>query len=232
MFVEITDIYQKFDDLAITFSGSVDAGQMLVITGHSGSGKSTVLRMIAGLLDESKKAGHAGTICIGGTDVSELAPGKRGIGMAFQSPSLFMHMNVEDNVAYGLRSRGMSRKEARLKAHDMLERMGLSADIFARRMPANLSGGEQQRVSLARTLVIEPKLVLFDEPFSALDAPLRKKLGAELRSQQKDLGFAGIMVTHDLDEAVLLADQITVMNHGEQTWTGLPADFSEDRLSH
>lgn len=143
-----------------------------------------------------------------------------------------MHMNVEDNVAYGLRARGTGRKEARTKAHEMLERMGLPAATFAKRMPASLSGGEQQRVSLARTLIIEPKLVLFDEPFSALDAPLRKKLGAELLAQQKELGFAGIMVTHDLDEAVQLADRITVMNHGVQTWTGAPADFSESLLSN
>lgn len=223
-FITIENVHMHWDSLDISFSTQVDKGEMLVITGPSGSGKSTILRMIAGLLP----AGDGATVFVNGANVTDEAPGRRSLGMAFQSPALFQHMNVVDNASYALVSAGMSRREARAKASEWLEKFGLSA--FEKRMPDSLSGGEAQRVSLVRTLIAEPALVLFDEPFSALDAPLRKKLGAEIRQKQKELGFAGIMVTHDIEEAKALGDVIVVLKEGRETWRGGAAQFEEELL--
>jgi ABC-type nitrate/sulfonate/bicarbonate transport system ATPase subunit len=137
-------------------------------------------------------------------------------------------MRIVDNAAYSLAAAGMRRKERYEKASEWLSRFGLNG--FEKRWPDSLSGGEAQRVSLVRTLIAEPSLVLFDEPFSALDAPLRKKLSEELRQWQKELGFAGIVVTHDIEEARALGDEITVMKAGKQVWSGLPVDFEESLL--
>ena len=145
--------------------------------------------------------------------------------MVFQSHSLFDHLKVDDNVAYGLVSGGMNKKEARLKAADFLKEFGLEG--FEKRYPETLSGGEAQRVALARTLIMNPKLVLFDEPLSALDAPLRKKLAALIRDLQKIHGFTGIMVTHDINEAKTVSDQIILMKQGKIFWQGKASEFDE-----
>lgn len=224
MFFTADDLHMDWDALSIDFSCCVDKGQMLVIVGHSGSGKSTVLKMITGLLPAGKKA----RVMLDGQDITKLAPGKRQIGMVFQSPALFSHMRVIDNAAYALAAAGMGRKERYKKASEWLCRFGLEG--FERRWPDSLSGGEAQRVSLVRTLIAEPRLVLFDEPFSALDAPLRKKLSEELREWQRQLGFAGIVVTHDIGEARTLGDEIRVMKEGRQVWQGLPDAFEEALL--
>ena len=207
---------------------------MLGIAGRSGSGKSTVLRLIAGLL-EPDKTGHGQNtvLMLDGRNLLSVKPARRGVGMVFQAAALFPHMRVDDNVAYGLRclSRlrgGLSKKQSRLRAAEFLERFGLEG--FAERYPDSLSGGEAQRVSLARTLIVQPDLVLFDEPFSSLDAPLRKKLAADIRSLQKKIGFTGIMVTHDIEEAKFMCDLITVLRCGKQIWTGKPENFSEELL--
>ena len=207
---------------------------MLGIAGRSGSGKSTVLRLIAGLL-EPDKTGHGQNtvLTLDGRNLLSVKPARRGVGMVFQAAALFPHMRVDDNVAYGLRclSRlrgGLSKKQSRLRAAEFLERFGLEG--FAERYPDSLSGGEAQRVSLARTLIVQPDLVLFDEPFSSLDAPLRKKLAADIRSLQKKIGFTGIMVTHDIEEAKSMCDLITVLRCGKQIWTGKPENFSEELL--
>ena len=207
---------------------------MLGIAGRSGSGKSTVLRLIAGLL-EPDKTGHGQNtvLMLDGRNLLSVKPARRGVGMVFQAAALFPHMRVDDNVAYGLRclSRlrgGLSKKQSRLRAAEFLERFGLEG--FAERYPDSLSGGEAQRVSLARTLIVRPDLVLFDEPFSSLDAPLRKKLAADIRSLQKKIGFTGIMVTHDIEEAKSMCDDITVLRCGKQIWTGKPQDFGEEIL--
>lgn len=207
---------------------------MLGIAGRSGSGKSTVLRLIAGLL-EPDKTGHGQNtvLMLDGRNLLSVKPARRGVGMVFQAAALFPHMRVDDNVAYGLRclSRlrgGLSKKQSRLRAAEFLERFGLEG--FAERYPDSLSGGEAQRVSLARTLIVQPDLVLFDEPFSSLDAPLRKKLAADIRSLQKKIGFTGIMVTHDIEEAKSMCDLITVLRCGKQIWTGKPENFSEELL--
>ena len=207
---------------------------MLGIAGRSGSGKSTVLRLIAGLL-EPDKTGHGQNtvLTLDGRNLLSVKPARRGVGMVFQAAALFPHMRVDDNVAYGLRclSRlrgGLSKKQSRIRAAEFLAEFGLEG--FAERYPDSLSGGEAQRVSLARTLIVRPDLVLFDEPFSSLDAPLRKKLAADIRSLQKKIGFTGIVVTHDIEEAKFMCDDITVLRRGSQIWTGKPQDFGEEIL--
>lgn len=233
-YFEVRGLRKTWADICIEFSCSIEKGCMLGIAGRSGSGKSTVLRLIAGLL-EPDKTGHGQNtvLTLDGRNLLSVKPARRGVGMVFQAAALFPHMRVDDNVAYGLRclSRlrgGLSKKQSRIRAAEFLERFGLEG--FAERYPDSLSGGEAQRVSLARTLIVRPDLVLFDEPFSSLDAPLRKKLAADIRSLQKKIGFTGIMVTHDIEEAKSMCDLITVLRCGKQIWTGKPENFSEELL--
>ena len=233
-YFEVVGLRKTWADICIEFSCSIEKGCMLGIAGRSGSGKSTVLRLIAGLL-EPDKTGHGQNmvLTLDGRNLLSVKPARRGVGMVFQAAALFPYMRVDDNVAYGLRclSRlrgGLSKKQSRLRAAEFLERFGLEG--FAERYPDSLSGGEAQRVSLARTLIVQPDLVLFDEPFSSLDAPLRKKLAADIRSLQKKIGFTGIMVTHDMEEAKSMCDLITVLRCGKQIWTGKPENFSEELL--
>ena len=238
-YLEIPRLEKQWQNKDATQSFSLDfsiciesKGQMLGIAGQSGSGKSTILRLISGLLKNDSSA----PILLNGTDISRLAPAKRGIGMVFQTPSLFPHLRVDDNVAYGLRHgkpqpielQNLSKSESRKIAAAFLEKFNLQH--CAERYPDTLSGGEAQRVSLARTLIMRPSLVLFDEPFSALDAPLKKKLAADIKKMQAETGFTGILVTHDINEAKSMCNKITVMRQGKQTWTGKPEDFSENTL--
>lgn len=218
------NLKQIFDAVSIDVSFSCDKGTMTSIVGASGSGKSTVLRLISGL----NKACKEQKLVLDGVDVNALPPAKREIGMVFQSHTLFDHLKVEDNVAYGLISGGMKKKEARKQAADFLKQFELEG--FEKRYPDTLSGGEKQRVSLARTLIMKPKLVLFDEPLSALDAPLRKKLAALIRSLQQTFGFTGIMVTHDINEAKAVSDQIILMKKGHIIWQGKASDFDEKMM--
>ena len=218
------NLKQIFDAVSIDVSFSCDKGTMTSIVGASGSGKSTVLRLISGL----NKACKEQKLVLDGVDVNALPPAKPEIGMVFQSHTLFDHLKVEDNVAYGLISGGMKKKEARKQAADFLKQFELEG--FEKRYPDTLSGGEKQRVSLARTLIMKPKLVLFDEPLSALDAPLRKKLAALIRSLQQTFGFTGIMVTHDINEAKAVSDQIILMKKGHIIWQGKASDFDEKMM--
>ena len=233
-YFEVVGLRKTWADICIEFSCSIEKGCMLGIAGRSGSGKSTVLRLIAGLL-EPDKTGHGQNtvLTLDGRNLLSVKPARRGVGMVFQAAALFPHMRVDDNVAYGLRclSRlrgGLSKKQSRIRAAEFLAEFGLEG--FAERYPDSLSGGEAQRVSLARTLIVRPDLVLFDEPFSSLDAPLRKKLAADIRSLQKKIGFTGIVVTHDIEEAKFMCDDITVLRRGSQIWTGKPQDFGEEIL--
>lgn len=198
--------------LEIDFSLDLKEGEMVALLGPSGCGKSTVLRLIAGLLEPDTVKERPALLQLEGQDILSVPAGKRHIGMVFQQPSLFPHLRTDDNVAYGLRCQGMGKKEARIKATELLESFGLSN--FAQRPPESLSGGEAQRVSLARSLIVRPKLILFDEPLSALDAPLRRRLAQDICQMQKEFGFAGIFVTHDLEEAQLVADRIITMDKG------------------
>ena len=219
------NLQKTWPNFTLNFSCHIEKGTMLGIVGHSGSGKSTVLRLISGLISpESKNC----SIILNNNDITHLHPSKRNIGMVFQTPCLFNHMNVVDNVAYGLVSRGIPKKRARSQASTFLQNFELAG--FENRWPDSLSGGEAQRVSLARTLIVEPDLVLFDEPFSALDAPLRKKLAHDIKKLQKTLGFTGIMVTHDIHEAQTLCDIVTVMQKGTQIWTDSAKEYTEDKL--
>ncbi|MCK9170836.1 MAG: ABC transporter ATP-binding protein [Treponema sp.] len=223
------NLYRVWDSVTIDFSFTVEKGTMTVIVGRSGSGKSSVLRLIAGLEKFSLRSdGKKPVITLNGNEITDLAPGKRGIGMIFQNHALFNHLSAADNVAYGLRCKGIHKAEARKRAEEYLSLVGLTG--FGSRRTDTLSGGEAQRVSLARTLIMQPPLVLFDEPLSALDAPLRKKLAADIRSSQKKENFTGIFVTHDIAEAKAVADRIILMKAGRVQWQGRPEDFSENMI--
>lgn len=220
-FFEAENLTQNFESIKINLSFSCEKGTMTCIVGPSGSGKSTVLRLISGLNKPSVEQ----KLFLDGKNISNLPSAKREIGMVFQNHNLFEHLKVEDNVAYGLISKGMKKKEARKIATDFLKNFELEG--FEKRYPDTLSGGESQRVCLARTLIINPKLVLFDEPLSALDAPLRKKLANLIKKLQKEFGFTGIMVTHDIQEAKMIADKILFMKKGKLLWQGKSQDFDD-----
>ena len=223
-YLEIENLHMDYENISIDFSATLEKGKTLAIVGHSGSGKSTILRMIAGLLPSGKNA----KIHLDNKDITKLPPNKRDIGMVFQSPCLFEHLKIIDNATFALDCKGISKKQRQEIGKDWLKRFGL--DSMENRLPHTLSGGEAQRVSLVRTLIAEPKVVLFDEPFSALDAPLRKKLTTDLSTWQKELGFTAILVTHDIEEAKKLGDKIIVMKAGKMIWEGLPEDFVEELL--
>ena len=185
----------------------INQGEFISLLGPSGCGKTTLLRLIGGFLSPT-----SGRIAIGGEDVSALPPNKRPLNTVFQNYALFPHMTVLENVAYGPRRAGCSRAEAEKKALEALEMVGLAA--MAKRSPKAMSGGQQQRVSLARAVVNRPKLLLLDEPLSALDLQLRKRMQLELKQLQMQLGITFIFVTHDQDEAMAMSDRIAVMSSG------------------
>lgn len=223
-FFEAKNLIQNFESIKIDVSFECKKNSMTCILGPSGSGKSTVLRLISGL----NKANENQQIFLDGKNITNLPSSKREIGMVFQNHNLFEHLKVCDNVAYGLISKGMKKKDARKIATEFLKNFELEG--FENRFPDTLSGGEAQRVCLARTLIMKPKLVLFDEPLSALDAPLRKKLANLIKKLQKDFGFTGIMVTHDVLEAKNIADRILLMKKGKILWQGNSQDFDEKLL--
>lgn len=210
MFFEAKNIHKTWDSVTVDFSLECEKNTMTCLLGPSGSGKSTILNIIAGLEENDKDFQDKLKITLDGNDITRLPPAKRQIGFVFQSGALFNHLNVVDNVAYGLITAGMKKKDARKKASEFLYKFNLGG--FDRRMPQTLSGGEKQRVALARTLIINPKLILLDEPLSALDADLRKKMATQLKNWQKEFGFTAIMVTHDLVEAEAVGDVIIKLN--------------------
>ena len=186
---------------------AIAPGELVVCIGPSGCGKTTLLRLIAGFLKPD-----AGVIRLKGADVSALPTRARECGIVFQSYALFPHMRVWENVAYPLRVRGVAVGPRRQRAHAMLEQVGLAG--FGERLPAQLSGGQQQRVALGRALVFEPRALLLDEPLSALDAATRMTMRDEIRRIQRDYGIASLLITHDQDEALSLADRVVVMRDG------------------
>ncbi|WP_052365410.1 ABC transporter ATP-binding protein [Halotalea alkalilenta] len=195
-------------------------GQLLGLLGPSGCGKTTTLRMIAGLLPIS-----AGRILIGDNDISHLPPHKRDIGLVFQNYALFPHMNVGENVAFGLTMRGIGKRESLRRAEEALETVRLPG--LGKRRPKELSGGQQQRVALARALVIKPRLLLLDEPLSNLDAQLRDQMRIEIRDIQQLLGITTVFVTHDQTEALTMCDQVGVMYGGRLAQLGAPEEIYE-----
>ncbi len=197
---------------------AVEQGEFIALLGPSGCGKTTLLRCIAGFLTP-----EAGTIRLAGDDVTRLPPYRRPLNTVFQNYALFPHMSVAENVAYGPRRQGVARDEAAERAAEALELVGLAS--FGERLPAQLSGGQQQRVALARAIVNRPQLLLLDEPLSALDLKLRKKVQSELKQIQHRLGIAFLFVTHDQDEAMSMADRIVLMNRGRIEQIGRGQDI-------
>ena len=196
----------------------VTRGELVCFLGPSGCGKTTLLRAIAGLDPQD-----AGRIGIGGRDVSGLPPSERDFGIVFQSYALFPNLTVADNVGYGLVNRRKSRDVIKARVDELLALVGLS-DQRAK-YPVQLSGGQQQRVALARALATSPSLLLLDEPLSALDARVRHKLRGEIKDLQRRLGITTVMVTHDQEEALAMADRIVVMNHGRIEQVGTPVEI-------
>ena len=194
---------------------AVDEGELLTVLGPSGSGKSTALRVIAGL-----EAPDAGTVRVGGRDVTAADPPDRGVAMVFQSFALFPHLSALDNIAFGLRARGTARDQAARRAREVAATLGLS-DLLGRR-PSELSGGERQRVALARGLAGSPQVLLLDEPLSNLDARLRAEARAEIRRVQEASGVTTIHVTHDQDEALGLGHRVAVLDRGRLQQVGAP----------
>ena len=199
---------------------SLADGEMLVIVGASGCGKSTLLRLVAGL-----EAPTAGRITIGGHDVTGLDPSERDIAMVFQNYALYPHMSVFDNMAYGLRIRGLSRGEITRKVEEAAHLLGLG--LFLNRKPRQLSGGQRQRVAMGRAIVRDPKLFLFDEPLSNLDAKLRVQMRAEIRKLQRRLGVTSMYVTHDQVEAMTLGDRLLILHEGEPAQLATPMEVFE-----
>ncbi|WP_279231292.1 ABC transporter ATP-binding protein [Thermus altitudinis] len=195
----------------------VPPGAFLTLLGPSGCGKSTTLRLVAGL-----ELVDTGRIWLGEREITHLPPHQRGLGMVFQNYALFPHMSVLENVAYGLRSRGLPPAEVGLRAREALRRVGLEG--FENRPPHTLSGGQQQRVALARALVLEPPVLLLDEPLSNLDAQLRRQLRVWLKSLQGELGITTLYVTHDQEEALGLSDLVAVMRGGRLEQVGPPEE--------
>jgi len=198
--LELRDIAKQWDHRPLLdgVNLKVNSGETVALLGASGSGKSTLLKIVAGL-----EAAERGSVWFGGQDITHQPPEQRRFALMFQDFALFPHLNVQDNVAFGLREQGVGKAAAREQARDMLARFGLADHATARVW--TLSGGEQQRVALARALITRPRVLLLDEPFSALDASLREQLRAEFRERIQAAGMSAILVTHDEHEARAMA---------------------------
>jgi sulfate/thiosulfate transport system ATP-binding protein len=220
--IAVTDVTKRFGDFQALDGVSIDVddGSLTALLGPSGSGKSTLLRVIAGL-----EAPDEGTVQIAGRDATTVPPQKRGIGFVFQHYAAFKHMTVRDNVAFGLRVRKRPKAEITAKVDELLKIVGL--DGYHKRYPAQLSGGQRQRMALARALAVEPEVLLLDEPFGALDANVRAELREWLRRLHDEVHVTTVLVTHDQEEAMEVADRIVVLNHGKIEQTGPPRDLYE-----
>ncbi len=218
--VEMAGLHRSYGDVHALdgLDLHLEPGELVVLLGPSGSGKTTALRILAGLEKQD-----AGSIRVGGDDLTDVPANKRDMGMVFQAYSLFPHLTVLDNVAFGLKLRGRSRKERRSRAGDMLDLVGLGE--HKARYANQLSGGQQQRVALARALAIEPAVLLLDEPLSALDAKVRVQLRDEIRRIQLDVGTTTLFVTHDQEEALAVADRVGVMNAGRLDQIASPTEL-------
>ncbi len=217
--IELSKSYGQTEALAPT-SLMVEEGEFFSLLGPSGCGKTTTLRMIAGFVPPSN-----GIIKIGGTDVTFLPPERRGIGIVFQNYAIFPHMNVFDNIAFGLQMRKVEKSEIRRRVAAALEQVGLAG--YDARYQRELSGGEQQRVALARVLITEPGILLLDEPLSALDKKLREEMKYWIKELQSELKITTLYVTHDQGEALTMSDRIAVMNKGHVAQIGEPNEIYE-----
>ena len=225
--VAITDVRKTYaeiialDDINVT----IEDGEFFALLGPSGSGKTTLLRAIAGFVQPQN-----GSITVDDEDIRDLPVHQRGIGMVFQHYALFPHMNVFDNVAFGLSVRKVRGDEISTRVQEILALVELAG--FEKRMPGQLSGGQQQRVALARALVTRPRVLLLDEPLGALDKRLRQQMQIELREIQREVGITTVFVTHDQEEALTLADRIALLNDGRIIQIGPPGDVYERPRTH
>ncbi|WP_249666218.1 ABC transporter ATP-binding protein [Nocardioides faecalis] len=224
--IRLRGLVKHFAEVAAVDGIDLDIadGEFFSMLGPSGSGKTTVLRLIAGF-----ETATAGTVELGGTDVTAAAPFERDVHTVFQDYALFPHMSVLDNVAYGLRVRGTGRTERRARAQEALETVRLGG--FGTRRPHQLSGGQRQRVALARAIVLRPRVLLLDEPLGALDLKLREQMQVELKQLQRDLGITFVFVTHDQEEALTLSDRIAVFDTGRVRQLGTPQEIYEQPTS-
>jgi sulfate transport system ATP-binding protein len=220
MYVEMRNICKYYGDFRASdnVSFGIEKGKLAALLGPSGSGKTTLLRMIAGL-----EAPDSGDIYIDGQRVNDVPAAKRGIGFVFQSYALFRYMTVYDNVAFGLDLMKVPKKEIKKRVTELLELTGLTG--MEKRYPNQLSGGQRQRVAFARALAPNPQVLLLDEPFAAIDAKVRTELRSWLREMVTKLGITSIFVTHDQDEAVEVADEIIITNHGRIEQMGTPMEI-------
>jgi len=213
----VTKRFGRFTALS-DVSFQVKRGEFVSVLGPSGCGKTTILRVVSGL-----ELQEAGTVLIGGRDVSALPTSRRNVGIVFQSYALFPNLNAADNVAYGLRNIDRPRSEVDRRVDELMTLVGLQG--MQAKYPAQLSGGQQQRVALARAMALSPDILLLDEPLSALDAQVRVHLRSEIKDLQERLGVTTIMVTHDQEEALTMADRILVMDNGVVVQQGAPRDI-------
>ncbi len=220
--IQIQGVTKRFGKVAAVDNVSLDimGGEFCVLLGPSGCGKSTLLRMIAGF-----ELPTEGRILIDGQDMAGIPPNRRPVNMVFQSYAVFPHMSVADNVAYGLKIAGVGRGEREDRVREALKLVSLAG--FEDRMPDQMSGGQRQRVALARSLVMRPKVLLLDEPLSALDAKLRAQMQFELSELQDEVGITFVTVTHDQDEALSMACRIALMNKGDVAQLATPSDLYE-----
>ena len=220
MYVEMRNIYKQYGDFPASdnVSFGVEKGRLVALLGPSGSGKTTLLRMIAGL-----ETPNAGDIYIDGQRMNDIPAARRGIGFVFQNYALFRYMTVFDNVAFGLKLQKVPKAQMKKRVMELLELTGLSG--MEKRYPNQLSGGQRQRVAFARALAPNPQVLLLDEPFAAIDAKVRTELRSWLKEMVEKLGITSIFVTHDQDEAVEVADEIIITNHGRIEQMGAPLDI-------
>ncbi|GAB3277828.1 ABC transporter ATP-binding protein [Kineosporia babensis] len=218
--VQLQEVVKQFSGRTVleSIDLNVHGGELLALLGPSGCGKTTALRIIAGF-----ERADAGRVLIGGRDVSRVPASRRGVGIVFQAYSLFPHLSAEQNVAYGLAVRGLPRRERRKRAGELLELVGLAE--HGAKFPHQLSGGQQQRVALARAFAVEPSVLLLDEPLSALDAFVRQQLREEIRRVQREVGTTTVLVTHDQEEALSMADRVAVMHQGRFAQIGTPSEI-------
>jgi len=221
--IAVENVSKCFEDFHALRNVSLDVpeGSLTALLGPSGSGKSTLLRVIAGL-----EQPDSGRVLISGQEATRLRPQDRGVGFVFQHYAAFKHMTVFNNIAFGLKIRKREKQQITDRVHELLDLVHLNG--FADRYPDQLSGGQRQRMALARALAVEPKVMLLDEPFGALDATVRKELRAWLRRLHDDVHVTTIFVTHDQEEAMEVAEQIVVLNHGRIEQEGAPRELYEE----
>src|SRR6202007_498847 len=220
--IELVSLTKRFAEIAVdSVSLLVASGEFFSLLGPSGCGKTTTLRLIAGFEQPT-----SGRILLDDVDVSGIPPHKRNVNTVFQSYALFPFLTARDNVAFGLRSRKLDKKEIDRRVDEALDLVKLRS--FAKRRPGQLSGGQQQRVALARALVLQPAVLLLDEPLGALDAKLRRSLKVELKALQEQVGITFLYVTHDQEEALTMSDRLAVMNAGQIVQIGTPRQVYEE----